>query len=58
MDSPLFLKDILFTSKGIPMVLESDLLNSPIIGYTNNIAGIPIGILLDKECIIKICECF
>ena len=45
-----------FTSKGIPMVLESDLLNAPIIGCTNNIAGIPIGILLDKECIIKICE--
>ena len=30
-----------FTSKGIPMVLESDLLNAPIIGCTNNIAGIP-----------------
>ena len=30
-----------FTSKGIPMVLESDLLNSPIIGCTNNIAGVP-----------------
>ena len=30
-----------FTSKGIPLVLESDLLNAPIIGYTNNIAGIP-----------------
>ena len=30
-----------FTSKGIPMVLESDLLNSSIIGCTNNIAGIP-----------------
>ena len=38
------------------MVLESDLLNAPIIGCTNNIAGIPIGTLLDKECIIKICE--
>ena len=24
-----------FTSKGIPMVLESDLLNAPIIGCTN-----------------------
>ena len=30
-----------FTSKGIPMVLESDLLHSSIIGCTNNIAGIP-----------------
>ena len=30
-----------FTSKGIPMVLESDLLNSQIIGCTNNIAGVP-----------------
>ena len=30
-----------FTSKGIPMVLESDLLNAQIIGCTNNIAGIP-----------------
>ena len=30
-----------FTSKGIPLVLESDLLNAPIIGCTNNIAGIP-----------------
>ena len=30
-----------FTSKGIPMVLESDLLNASIIGCTNNIAGIP-----------------
>ena len=30
-----------FTSKGIPLVLESDLLNSPIIGCTNNIAGVP-----------------
>ena len=30
-----------FTSKGIPMVLESDLLNSSIIGCTNNIAGVP-----------------
>ena len=25
-----------FTSKGIPMVLESDLLNAPIIGCANN----------------------
>ena len=49
-------KWIPFISKGIPLVLESDLLNAPIIGYTNNIAGIPIGTLLDKECIIKICE--
>ncbi|MDY5185711.1 hypothetical protein [Helicobacter trogontum] len=30
-----------FTSKGIPMVLESDLLHSSIIGCTNNIAGVP-----------------
>ena len=30
-----------FTSKGIPLVLESDLLHSSIIGCTNNIAGIP-----------------
>ena len=30
-----------FTSKGIPLVLESDLLNAPIIGCTNNIAGVP-----------------
>lgn len=30
-----------FTSKGIPLVLESDLLNSFIIGCTNNIAGVP-----------------
>ena len=30
-----------FTSKGIPMILESDLLHSSIIGCTNNIAGIP-----------------
>ena len=30
-----------FKSKGIPLVLESDLLNSHIIGCTNNIAGIP-----------------
>ncbi len=30
-----------FKSQGIPMVLESDLLNSPIIGCANNIAGIP-----------------
>ncbi|WP_257874591.1 hypothetical protein [Helicobacter sp. TUL] len=30
-----------FTSKGIPMVLESDLLNASIIGCTNNIAGVP-----------------
>ena len=30
-----------FTSKGIPLVLESDLLNSSIIGCTNNIAGVP-----------------
>ncbi|WP_052089324.1 hypothetical protein [Helicobacter trogontum] len=30
-----------FTSKGIPLVLESDLLHSSIIGCTNNIAGVP-----------------
>ena len=30
-----------FTPKGIPMVLESDLLYSQIIGCTNNIAGVP-----------------
>ena len=30
-----------FTSKGIPLVLESDLLNASIIGCTNNIAGVP-----------------
>ena len=30
-----------FTSKGIPMILESDLINSHIIGCTNNIAGVP-----------------
>ena len=30
-----------FTSKGIPLVLESDLLNSQILGCTNNIAGVP-----------------
>ena len=30
-----------FKSKGIPMVLESDLLHSSIIGCTNNIAGVP-----------------
>ncbi|WP_394966783.1 hypothetical protein [uncultured Helicobacter sp.] len=30
-----------FTSKGIPMILESDLLHSSIIGCTNNIAGVP-----------------
>ena len=30
-----------FKSKGIPMILESDLLNSSIIGCTNNIAGVP-----------------
>ena len=30
-----------FTSKGIPMILESDLLNSSIVGCTNNIAGVP-----------------
>ena len=29
------------TDKNIPFILESDLLNSPIIGCTNNIAGIP-----------------
>ena len=30
-----------FKSKGIPMILESDLLHSSIIGCTNNIAGVP-----------------
>ena len=30
-----------FKSKGIPLVLESDLLYSSIIGCTNNIAGVP-----------------
>ncbi|MDY5949964.1 MAG: hypothetical protein SPJ16_02005, partial [Helicobacter sp.] len=30
-----------FKSKDIPMILESDLLNSFIIGCTNNIAGVP-----------------
>ena len=30
------------TDKNIPFILESDLLNSPIIGCTNNIAGVPI----------------
>ena len=30
-----------FKSKGIPMILESDLLYSQIIGCTNNIAGVP-----------------
>ncbi|WP_338074419.1 hypothetical protein [Helicobacter trogontum] len=30
-----------FTSKGIPLVLESDLLHSSIMGCTNNIAGVP-----------------
>ena len=30
-----------FKSKGIPMILESDLLNSQIIGCTNNILGVP-----------------
>ena len=30
-----------FKSNNIPMILESDLLNSTIIGCTNNIAGIP-----------------
>ena len=30
-----------FKSKGIPMILESDLLNSSIVGCTNNIAGVP-----------------
>ena len=30
-----------FKSKGIPMILESDLINSSIVGCTNNIAGIP-----------------
>ena len=30
-----------FKSKGIPMILESDLINSHIIGCTNNIAGVP-----------------
>ena len=30
-----------FTSKGIPMVLESDLLNAQILGCANNIAGVP-----------------
>ncbi|TLE07291.1 hypothetical protein LS78_010095, partial [Helicobacter bilis] len=30
-----------FTSKGIPLVLESDLLHSSIIGCANNIAGVP-----------------
>lgn len=34
-------KGKLFTSKGIPLVLESDLLHSSIIGCTNNIAGVP-----------------
>ena len=29
------------TDKNIPFILETDLLNSPIIGCTNNIAGIP-----------------
>ncbi|STQ92013.1 lipase [Helicobacter fennelliae] len=29
------------TDKNIPFILESDLLNSPIIGCTNNIAGVP-----------------
>ena len=30
-----------FKSQGIPMILESDLLNSSIIGCTNNILGVP-----------------
>ena len=30
-----------FKSKGIPMILESDLINSSIVGCTNNIAGVP-----------------
>ncbi|WP_232000224.1 hypothetical protein [Helicobacter cinaedi] len=29
------------TDKNIPFILETDLLNSPIIGCTNNIAGVP-----------------
>ncbi len=31
-----------FKSKDIPMILESDLINSSIVGCTNNIAGVPI----------------
>ncbi|WP_245945879.1 hypothetical protein [Helicobacter didelphidarum] len=30
-----------FKSQGIPMILESDLLNASIVGCTNNIAGVP-----------------
>ena len=30
-----------FKSKDIPMILESDLINSSIVGCTNNIAGVP-----------------
>ncbi|RAX57036.1 hypothetical protein CCZ01_07480 [Helicobacter monodelphidis] len=30
-----------FQSQGIPMILESDLMNSSIVGCTNNIAGVP-----------------
>ena len=41
-----------FTSKGIPMVLESDLLNAPIIGCANNILTSDSKTFSTNQCII------